>query len=117
MFHSTSLGCGCCGNGLVAFVLTADGRRLVLFCLNCGTWYPSVNHDAVGELQDCTAPEGSELILPEAGCSIRFPPARWATVEEVRAYGWGDYLDQRYPGHNWSPEEREWWPERIRGIA
>ncbi len=116
MFQGTSLGCGCCGNGLVAFVLASDGSSVVLFCLNCGTWYASVAHDASGELFDTVTPEGTEMALPGSDCSVRFPPARWATVEEVRAAGWGDYLDGRFRPPDWSPENEPWWPTRVRGI-
>jgi hypothetical protein len=56
----------------VAFVLAADGRTAVLFCLNCGTWYPSAAHDGDGELLDGTCAEDPVLVLPEVGYSVRF---------------------------------------------
>ena len=117
MFQSTTLGCGRCGNGLVAFVLAADGGRVVLFCMNCGTWYPSADHDEQGELLDGTTPEGPEWVLPGSDCSVRFPPARWATAEEVREFGWGSYLDVHALPPTWSPEDQPWWPERVWGIV
>ena len=101
---------------MVVFVLAANGRRVVLFCLNCGTWYTTIAHDGDGELLESTTPEGPALVLPEIGCSVRFPPARWATPDEVRAFGWGEYLDPRYPaGHPWLPEREPWWEDRVRG--
>lgn len=116
MFHSARLGCGGCGNGLVAFVLAADGRSVVQFCLNCGNWYATTACDADGELLEGTGPQGPDLALPEIGCSVRFPPARWATADEVRAFGWGEYLNPRAPaGHAWSPEREPWWEDRVRG--
>jgi len=69
-----------------------------------------------GELMEGTLAKGPDLILPELGCSVRFPPARWATPDEVRAFGWGDYLDPKSPsGNPWLPEEEPWWAERVRG--
>jgi hypothetical protein len=48
---------------------------------------------------------------------VKFPPARWATAEEVRAYGWGDYLKPE--PIDWSPE-KVWpaaeWEARLRGV-
>jgi hypothetical protein len=117
MFYSPRLGCSACGNGLVAFVVAADGKRLVLFCLQCGTWYPSVEHNANLELLDSTLAEGPDLQLVGCDCSVKFPPARWATAEEVREFGWGDYLHPE-PNH-WSPDwawsEGEW-AARLRGV-
>jgi hypothetical protein len=116
VFLSASLGCGCCGNGLVAFVLAADGRRVVMFCLNCGTWYPTPDHDADGDLLDGADAGGEDLVLSGAGCSVRFPPARWATADEVTVFGWGEYLDPSCPaGNPWLPEREPWWEKRIRG--
>ena len=87
-----------------------------MFCLNCGTWYPTPAHDAAGELLDGTGPKEPDLVLPEVGCSVRFPPARWATDDEVRAFGWGAHLDPRCPaGHPWLPECEPWWEARVRG--
>jgi hypothetical protein len=117
MFYSPTLGCSTCGNGLVAFVVAADGKRLVLFCVQCGTWYPSVEHNPSRELLDSTVAEGPDLHHVGCDCSVKFPPARWATAEEVRHYGWAEYL---LPEPNrWSPEK--WWPEaewaaRLRGV-
>lgn len=116
VFLSASLGCGGCGNGLVAFVLAADGRRVVMFCLNCGAWYPTPAHDANGELLAGVDAEGDDLVLIGVGCSVRFPAARWATADEVKSFGWGEYLDPRDPaGHPWLPEREPWWETRVRG--
>jgi hypothetical protein len=117
MFSSARLGCSICGNGLVAFVVAADGQRLVLFCLQCGTWYVSVEHNANCELADSTAAEGPDLHLVGCDCYVKWPPARWATAQEVRAYGWGDYLNPE-PNH-WAPDQ-VWseaeWSARMRGV-
>ncbi len=115
MFQCARFWCDCCGNGLVAFVLAADGRRVVMFCLNCGTWYPSDAHDRDGALLVATPAEGPDLVLRGVGISVRFPPARWATAEEVRGFGWGDHLDKG-PPPDWRPEDQEWWPRRLWGI-
>jgi hypothetical protein len=117
VFYRSRLGCYACSNGLVAFVVAADGKRLVLFCLQCGTWYPSVEHNANLELLDSTVAEGPDLQLIGCDCSVKFPPARWATAEEVRDFGWTDYLDPE--PNRWSPAQ-EWseaeWAARLRGV-
>lgn len=117
MFYSPKLGCSICSYGLVAFVVAAGGKRLVLFCLQCGTWYPSIEHNANLELLDSTVAEGPDLQLVGFDCSVKFPPARWATAEEVRAYGWGDYLhpepNRWLPDQTWSEAE---WTARLRGM-
>ena len=115
MVHVARFWCGGCGNGLVAFVLCADGQRVVMFCLNCGTWYPTDAHSVEGELLLGATAEGPDLALGEAGVSVRFPPARWATAEEVRGFGWGNYLDTEGLPPDWQPECQEWWPRRLRG--
>ncbi len=125
MFYSTTLGCGSCGNGLLAFVLAGDQRTVVLFCLNCGTWYPSV--DEINEHWEIAeglnydghddglviAPSG-DLVIQAIASSVTFPPARWATADEVKAFGWERYLD--LTAHNWRPEQADWWRERVLGI-
>jgi hypothetical protein len=116
VFYRTTLGCSVCGNGLVAFVVAADGQRLVLFCVQCGTWYASIDHHN-HQLSDSIAAEGPDLHLGGCGCSVKFPPARWATAEEVRDFGWGDYLDPEpnlwSPHQAWSEAE---WAARLRGV-
>jgi hypothetical protein len=86
-----------CGNGIVGFVLAADGQRVVMVCINCGTWYPSAEHDVDRVLLFDSLPQGPDRVLPSIGCSVLFPPARWATGDEVRAFGWGDLIDPQYP--------------------
>jgi hypothetical protein len=116
VFYRPKLGCSVCGNGLVAFVVAADGKRLVLFCIQCGTWYASIEHENY-QLSDSTVAEGPDLHLVECDCSVKFPPARWATAEEVRDFGWGDYLDPEpirwLPDQLWPAEE---WAARLRGV-
>jgi hypothetical protein len=116
MFYSPTLGCSVCDNGFVAFVVAADGKRLVLFGVQCGTWYASIEHHN-HQLSDSTAAEGPDLQLVACDCSVKFPPARWATAEEVRDFGWGDYLNRE--ANRWSPDQV--WPEaewaaRLRGV-
>jgi hypothetical protein len=116
VFHSTTLGCSTCGSGIVAFVVAAESRHLVLFCIQCGAWYATAEHHN-HQLTDLTSAEGPDLRLAGCDCSVKFPPARWATAEEVRDFGWGDYLA---PEPNpWSPDKA--WPEaereaRLRGV-
>ena len=55
----------------------------MLFCVQCGTWYASTEHHN-HQLSDSTAAEGPDLRLAGCDCSVKFPPARWATAEEVR---------------------------------
>jgi len=117
VFYSPTLRCAICGNGLVAFVVAADGKRLVRFCVQCGTWYPSVDHNADLELLGATVAEGPDLQLVGCDCSVKFPPARWATAEEVRDFGWSDYLNPE--PNRWSPDQ-VWsegeWAARLRGM-
>jgi hypothetical protein len=116
VFFSPTLGCSRCGSGIVAFVVAADGKRLVLFCVQCGTWYASIEHHS-HQLLDWTLAEGPDLQLAGCDCSVKLPPARWATAEEVRAFGWGDYLNPEpicwSPDQVWSTAE---WEARLRGV-
>jgi hypothetical protein len=116
VFYSAKLWCGGCGNGLVAFVIAVDGERLVLFCLQCGTWYPSIDHDANRKLLDWTVAEGPDLQLAGGDCSVKFPQARWATADEIRDFGWAEVMNPE--PCCWLPETLEstaQWEERLRG--
>jgi hypothetical protein len=114
VFYSPKFACPCCG--ILAFVVTADGRRVVLFCIRCGSWYLSADNDGGWAAGAMNVAVGPELRLEES-CSVLFPPSRWATAAEVEAFGWGEHLDPVPNG--WRPEEvwaGEEWESRLRGV-
>ena len=129
MFHNPNFTCDRCGNGLMAFVMTSDQKTIVLFCLNCGTRYTKIENDRVDRAtginlnnpdhpvikEPIEETASGEIVLTELGCSVSFPPARWATEEEIINFGWAKYLSDKHT-NNWLPEGKNWWSRRIRGL-
>ena len=129
MFHNPKFSCDRCGSGLMAFVMAGDHKTVVLFCLNCGTWYANIENDRVrrADGMNLSNPDhpvikepieetaSGEIILTELGCCVSFPPARWATEEEIINFGWGRHLSDQH-ANDWLPECRDWWSRRVRGL-
>ena len=116
MIVPSYLGCGCCGNGIVAFVLAEDGSSVVVFCTNCGAWYTSTDRNQDGELIEFTFVKDPKMFLSGVGCSVQFPPARWATKDEISASKWGTFITSQCMDIDWKAEDEEWWSRRIHGI-
>ena len=65
----------------------SDGETLVLICDSCGfVWM----HPARLEPEHAEDPLDPGFERRHPGLSLR--PSRWATVEQVQAYGWAAYL-------------------------
>jgi hypothetical protein len=99
MFWSMKHCCDCAG--LVAFVYAPERAAIGMVCLNCGIWYLSVKD---GKPADLTWPSAEAPDrLPELG-RVSFPPARWATREEIESAGWAEAM---------SPEPNPWDPTPL----
>jgi hypothetical protein len=78
--------CRACGEGILGFFRTSDGR-LVMLCDECDGAYPEPNKRSLDDAFD---------LGPSP-----FKEGRWATREEVEAAGWlgaigGENNDYRY---------------------
>ncbi len=79
--------CPLCGVGDIGFRICAGGERLVLVCDGCGyLWL----HPSRLEAQDACDLLSVDFRRSHPDIDLR--PSRWATRQEIEAYGWGCYL-------------------------
>lgn len=80
--------CPTCKDGRVGFRLNADGETLVLVCDECAYIWTSPQ----------TVDETHAIDPLQPDFKRRFPglslvDSRWATTDEVLAYGWAPYIE------------------------
>lgn len=84
--------CEQCGQGLKGIRACASGRHFLILCDECeAVWFTL-------EDKQPTYLKQPELPCPACGASLMRPPARWATMEEIRAVEWEDEVCGEYTG-------------------
>lgn len=84
--------CEQCGQGLKGVRVCASGRHLLILCDECeAVWLTP-------EDEQPTYLKQPDLPCPACGASLMQPPARWATIEEIRKVKWEDVLRGEYTG-------------------
>lgn len=79
--------CPLCSEGQLGFRVCADGETLVCVCETCGHVWMHPSRLEPGQAED---PLDPGFARRHPALSLR--PSRWATEEQVRAYGWEPYL-------------------------
>ena len=81
--------CPVCTTGPIGFRLCGDGRTLVLMCDECDSvWLLG----AELRVETAHSPAWPDFMIPEIGCSVGSPGARWATWEDMGNAGIKDQL-------------------------
>ena len=76
--------CSACGTGSVGLRVSASGKCVVAMCDECdAVWMEMGLHEEPHFLRQ------PDLPCPGDGSSLLYPPARWASLEEASASGWG----------------------------
>ncbi len=86
--------CPMCRGGAIGFTLCSNHKTIVMVCDECdSTWL----HPDNVKTNNVIYPSAPEFVIPDIGCSIKFPSARWAKRDEIENYGWGQYIATGIP--------------------
>jgi hypothetical protein len=81
--------CPICEYGSMGFLRCSDNETIVLLCDECDAIWLSPKKVSANQALFPTSPE---FLVPSLQCSIKEPPSRWATQEEVANKGWSSFI-------------------------
>lgn len=79
--------CPSCKEGQLGYRLCANRETVVLLCENCALVWTHPNRLGAEQARDPLNPD-----FARQHPQVQLRSSRWATAEEVTAWGWGAYL-------------------------